>query len=113
MSDKIDFEKILKQCEQEKADRKKTMPTEKDALLVMFAAYQRLKELGFRDAIGCPKDGTSFEAIEVGSTGIGDCLYMGDWPHGSYWMQEAGDLWPSTPCLYRSHPADKDSEEHF
>lgn len=98
----MDVKKILKQCEQEKAMRAETMPTEKEALEVMFAAYQRLKELGFSEAIYCPKDGTIFDAIEPGSTGIGKCSYIGEWPKGGWWMHEAGDLWPSRPCLYRA-----------
>jgi len=96
-----DIKKILEHCEQEEAMRAATMPTEKEALRVMFAGYQRLKELGFREAIYCPKDGSTFDAIEPGSTGIGKCLYMGKWPTGSWWMLDAGDLWPSRPCLYR------------
>lgn len=53
------------------------------------------------DAVYCPKDGTVFDAIEVGSTGIHPCHYDGEWPHGSWWTHEAGDLWPSRPCLFR------------
>lgn len=82
-------------------DRAKIMPTEDAALRVMFAAYQRLKELGFKEAIYCPKDGGTFDAIEAGSTGIGTCSYDGEWPTGRWWMHEAGDMWPSRPILWR------------
>ena len=40
------------------------------ALLKFFEAYQELKRLGWNDIMYCPKDGTHFDAIEVGSTGI-------------------------------------------
>lgn len=81
------------------------MPTEQDALKVMFSAWERLKQLGWREAIYCPKDGTPFEVIEAGSTGIHTAHYEGAWPKGSWWVREAGDLWPSRPILYRPLPA--------
>ncbi len=67
----------------------------------MFSAYQELKRLGWNDAIYCPKDGTWFDAIEAGSTGIHNCRYEGEWPKGSWWIADAGDLWPSRPILFR------------
>ena len=83
-------------------DRAALMPTEKDALRVMFYAYQRLEELGWRSAIYCPKDGTIFDSISAGSTGIHDSYYDGDWPKGRYWTFDGGDLWwPGNPILFR------------
>ncbi len=49
----------------------------------------------------CPKDGTWFDAIEVGSTGIHDCHYEGTWPNGHWWVADAHDLRPSRPALFR------------
>ncbi len=72
------------------------------ALLKFFEAYHGLKQLGWNDIIYCPKDGTWFSAIEVGSTGIHDCRYEGEWPTGSWWVGEAGDLWPSRPVLWKA-----------
>lgn len=77
------------------------MPTEQDAINAMWQAYQRLKELGWREAIYCPKDGTVFDAIEAGSTGIHPCHYEGDWPKGFWWLHEANDLWPGRPVLFK------------
>ena len=64
---------------------------------------QQLKELGFNDAVHCPKDGSSFEAIEVGCTAvIQGCFYMGEWPKGTWNIpDETGDIWPSRPILFR------------
>lgn len=70
-------------------------------LVKMFVAYDRLRLLGWREAIYCPKDGTVFEAIEAGSTGVHDCHYQGEWPNGSWWIHAAGDLYPSFPILFR------------
>ena len=92
---------LLAEVEANKAARAKAMPTEKDALTVMFSAYQRLKELGFNEACYCPKDGTLFDAIEAGSAGIHTCHYDGEWPKGHWWIHDAGDLWPSNPILWR------------
>jgi hypothetical protein len=92
---------LFERADAEKAQRAADMPNDKAALSAMFTGYQRLEELGWRDAIYCPKDGTVFDAIEPGSTGIHDCHYMGEWPNGSWWVHEAGDLWPSHPCLFR------------
>ena len=83
------------------AKRAADMPTEREALKMLFEAYLRLKELGWNDAIYCPKDGSEFDAIEIGSTGIHSCHYSGDWPNGSWWIAEAGDLWPIHPVLFR------------
>lgn len=86
--------------------RLKQMPTEAEALQVLGQAYQRLRELGWNDAIYCPKDGSSFDVIEAGSTGIHRCHYDGEWPKGSWWIEADGDLWPSRPILYRPPPGE-------
>jgi hypothetical protein len=94
------WDALTKAGEMEKAARAKLMPTERDAITLMFDCYQRLKELGWNDACYCPKDGTPFDAIEAGSSGIHDCHYEGDWPTGRWWISD-GDLWPSRPILFR------------
>src|SRR5688572_24561303 len=63
--------------EKRKAD---AMPTTKEAVAAMFDAYDRLRKLGWRAGIYCPKDGTQFAAIQHGSTGIFTAWYSGDWP---------------------------------
>ncbi|PZT91958.1 hypothetical protein [Sphingomonas sp.] len=80
------------------------MPTERDAIEIFHAAFHRLKALGWREAIYCPKDGSSFDAIEPGSTGIHNTSYQGEWPTGSWWID--GDS-PSRPCLYRPTEAEE------
>lgn len=85
--------------------RAEKMPTEQDALAQMFEAYQRLKELGWNDAIYCPKDGTRFLAIESGSTGTHECSYEGKWPDGRWWVY-GGDMWPSRPILWKPYNAE-------
>ena len=85
------------------AKRAVDMPDEQAAINAMFEAYQRLKKLGWREAIYCPKDGTHFQSVEPGSTGIHDCSYEGEWPNGSWWVYD-GDIWPSHPCLFKLNP---------
>lgn len=80
------------------------MPDDRAALLVMFRGFDRLRQLGWRDACYCPKDGSTFEVIEAGSTGIHRAHYEGEWPKGTWWIHEDGDLWPSRPILFRLIP---------
>lgn len=82
-------------------ERAERMPDETAAVKAMWDAHQRLRELGWRDAIYCPKDGSVFEVIEAGSTGIHDCIYMGEWPKGGWWIVTDGDMSPSEPVLFR------------
>ena len=78
------------------------MPDEQAALLVMCAAHERLRKLGWADAIYCPKDGSLFDVIEAGSTGVQTAHYDGAWPKGTWWVHGDGDLWPSRPILWRA-----------
>lgn len=71
----------------------KEMPTTQSALTVMQRGWSRLRNLGWREAQYCPKDGTTFAVIQYGSTGIFEALYMGDWPKGHVYC-----------CDYLSHP---------
>lgn len=91
-------------ADQAKAARAERMPDEQSAIKALFDAWLRLKELGWNDPIYCPKDGTHFQVIEVGSTGIHDCSYSGKWPNGFYWVYD-GDVWPADPALFRLYPA--------
>jgi len=88
--------------EAEDARRKALMPTEESARKLFFDAYQRLKEFGWNDAVYCPKDGSTFDAIEPGSTGVHSCHYDGEWPKGSWWVFADNDVWPSHPALWRA-----------
>lgn len=84
----------------QEADRAKRMPDEQAALNVLFGAWLRLKELGWQDAEYCPKDGSEFKVIEAGSTGFHDCVYLGEWPTGGWWVHD-GDTYPSRPILWK------------
>ena len=96
-----EIKRIVEECEREESERAKKMPDEQSAINQMFDAYLRLKELGWNDAIYCPKDGSLFSAIEAGSTGIHACNYIGEWPNGS-WTVYDGDAWPAHPILWRT-----------
>lgn len=54
------------------------MPDEDSAIRMMFNAYQRLRALGWKDAVYAPKDGTEFLAIERSSTGKFPTRYIMD-----------------------------------
>lgn len=85
----------------EKAALAAKLPTDQDAIAQINEAVRRLQELGWKDPVHCPKDGSTFDGIEVGSTGIHPYLYLGKWPDGAFWLQADGDLWPSRPILGR------------
>ena len=102
-----DAEAIWKRCEAEREKRAADMPDERAAIRVMMQAFQRLKELDWREAIYCPKDGTEFDVIEAGSMGIHRCCYMGKWPTGSWILFDEGDSYPSTPILFRLDPEEE------
>ena len=91
---------IWEACEKDKDARAEAMPDEAAALKQLDDAHTRLKELGWSEAIYCPKDGSMFSAIEAGSTGIHTCRYEGKWPDGRWWVYD-GDVWPARPILWR------------
>lgn len=101
---------LWKAAEAAKADRIARMPDERGAIRAMADAHQRLRELGWNDPIYCPKDGSHFQVIEAGSTGIHDCAYQGEWPKGSWWVYD-GDVWPSRPTMFKLYPEDQAKED--
>ena len=95
---------VLEDFEAGRARRTEDMPTDFDVLRTLIQCHSRLRELGWRDASYCPKDGTVFEAIEFGSTGVHDCHYAGEWPKGAWYVHGQGDLYPSRPIMFRLKP---------
>jgi hypothetical protein len=94
-----DFAEALWQAaDDEKAKREADMPTERDAIYALNQAIHRLKELGWKDPVYAPKDGSHLDLIEPGSTGIHQGAYTGKWPNGSWWIYDDG-CWPSRPVL--------------
>ena len=98
---KAEAEALWALCEVLTEARRKLMPDDRTAINLLTDAHHRLKELGWREAMYCPKDGTVFEVIEAGSSGIHRCHYQGDWPNGRWWVHADGDLCPSSPVLFR------------
>lgn len=84
--------------------RAEAMPTEEDAVRVMSNAFQRLRELGWREACYAPTD-MDLRLIEPGSSGIHVGRNEGEWPKQSFWISAHHDLWPSRPCLFKLPPS--------
>ncbi len=99
-----EFEEIVAADEAAKRRRVADMPSDDDALRIMFTAWQRFKDLGWKDIIYCPKDGTRFLSISAGSTGKHVTWYDGKWPNGSWWVADGGDTWPAHPIMWKSIP---------
>ena len=95
---------ILAKMDADRAERAERLPTEKAAIHAMFDAFDRLRELGWSEAVYCPKDGSSFDVIEAGSTGIHPCFYSGEWPTGYFMVGEGFDCGPSRPILFKLRP---------
>ena len=104
MSENADFSFTDLRQHWEKSAREQTdyrSEEEKALLSAMFASYELLRKIGWRDIIYCPKDGTRFLGICAGSTGVCPHYYQGKWPDGSWWAEDSGDLWPSHPILWK------------
>lgn len=98
---------MWKAAEAAEAKRAADMPDEQAAIRTLHDAWLRLKELGWRESMYCPKDGSLFKVIEAGSTGIFDCSYRGKWASGHFLIHDGGDLWPSHPILFKLLPGDQ------
>lgn len=73
-------------------------------LAKMRDGYNGLRNLGWRDATYCPKDGTRFLAICGNGSEPRPCTYQGEWPTGVWLLEDAGDLWPVRPVLFKPMP---------
>lgn len=81
--------------------RAELMPTEKDAARMLFEAWYRLKELGWRETCYGPT-GVVVKVVEPGSSGIHEAVRYEPWPEKTWWID--GDA-PSNPCLFRPIPS--------
>lgn len=97
---RAEADEIWERVEAERKARAEAMPTEGDAVKAMWSAYQRLRELGWRNAayLSSEKNGT-MRLITPGSSGIHEGHYSGEWNTGSWLIHDSGDLWPANPCL--------------
>lgn len=81
---------------------------EEKLLRQMLDAREGLKSFGWRDGQYAPKDGTRFLSIEAGGTGVFPCYWQPNKysPTGGYfWAEAHGDLWPTTPTLWKPMPS--------
>lgn len=92
---------LMARIEADEERRKATMPDEAAAINALFDAWQRLQDFGWRDCMYCPKDGSVFDVIEAGSTGIFRCTYDKKPATGTFWVQDLSDLCPSHPFMFR------------
>lgn len=88
---------VMASIEAEKARRAELMPTEQDAVRMMCSAFQRLKELGWKETCYGPTN-VEVQLIEPGSSGIHRGSRWEPWPEKTWWID--GD-WPSVPCLFK------------
>lgn len=89
---------VFQMIEDNRLHRAEILPTESEALRVMMCAYERLKELGWREPRYMPTDGSAFQAVELGSTGVHEATRD---DAGRCWIFDGGDTWPSTPFMFK------------
>lgn len=108
-------EALWQRAEQQQKDRAARMPDEKSAISTLFDAWQRLKEFGWNDPSYCPKDGTRFNIIQLGSTGIFEGAYRGAWPNGSWDSWDERDSYCSSiaPAMFKLFPEDQARKDAF
>lgn len=96
-------DRLLAEAKAARDHRSVEMPTEQDAINVMYRAYARLKELGWNDGMYMPKDGTAVTVMQIGSTGTFECTYSGEWSDGFFNVYDGGDVYPtrSVPPLFK------------
>lgn len=101
-----DAKALWEATERAQAKAEADYPDEQTALREMCRAHHRMKDFGWRDGIYCPKDGSEFEVIEAGSTGIFRCRYDGGWPDGMWMTSADGEVYPSSrpPLMFRLLP---------
>lgn len=106
-------QELRAQVEKAQAERIARMPDEQAAIHALWDAHQRLKELGWREPMYCPKDGTRFKIIELGSTGIFEGAYRGEWPNGSWDSWDEHDMYCSSiaPAMFKLFPEDQAKED--
>lgn len=92
---------IIAHIEAEDLRRAELMPDEEAAIKMLCDAYTRLQDFGWNNPIYCPKDGSNFKVIELGSTGKHDCFYKGKWPDGRWWVFADNDMYQSRPALFK------------
>jgi hypothetical protein len=90
---KSEADAILAHCDAEDARRQREMPDEQSAIRHMWDGWYRLSDFGWREIMYCPKDGSEFEVIEAGSTGIHRTHYVGTWPTGHCSGMSTPILW--------------------
>jgi hypothetical protein len=91
-------EALLAAADAQKAKRAADMPTEEDAARALWSAFQRLRELGWRETCYGPTNQT-VRLIEPGSSGIHEGFRMDPWPEKTWWV--GSEMWPSNPCLFK------------
>ena len=68
-------EAMWKAVQDAQKNRAEAMPDAYSCLSSLCSAKERLRELGWRDAIYCPRDGSTFAVCELGSTGMWSAFY--------------------------------------
>lgn len=76
----MDSETLFASIQATIAKRAADMPTEENAMAAMQGAFDRLKDLGWKEAMYCPKDGTLLDARRRRSVALPACAVQAHGP---------------------------------
>lgn len=90
---------LMARVEAKTKQRAELMPTEQDAARMLFQAWYRLKELGWRETMYGPTNEPVL-VVEPGSSGLHKAIRNEKWPEKTWWSCDS-DMYPMNPCLFR------------
>ena len=90
---------IMARIEASNKRRAELMPTEKDAAKMLFEAWYRLKELGWKETCYGPTNQPVL-VVEPGSSGLHKAIRHEPWPEKTWWSFDS-EMYPMNPCLFR------------
>lgn len=88
-------------AESSKKDVDLTSPEEKEVLQKSRELLLSLYQLGWREISSHPKDNKPFKSLTLGSLKASYTKYHGSLGGGCFMVEEAGDLWPCHPLLWK------------
>jgi hypothetical protein len=91
-------------AERAQKERAERLPDVQSCLSSFLSAKDRMRELGWRESVYCPRDGSTFAVCQIGSTGIWSAFFSD--PYISY-----GDCVESPSRSMFFKPTDKLTDE--
>ena len=95
-----DISTILMTAQLRRKERAEHLPTTDHCTVALLQVMERLRELGWRDAVEHAPKNRSFDAIVLGGSGVHRCMWLGG-KTGGYFIEEAHDWWPARIVVWK------------